>query len=83
MHNGVFEKHLEVIEGRGPESVSRSSDRIDAIDDIGRLASQALGVLACLSAEDNFKNLTDETIRNTLWLLRDQLEGINSASECL
>ncbi|RXJ70782.1 hypothetical protein CS022_22420 [Veronia nyctiphanis] len=52
-------------------------------EDIDRLVFQSKALVITLSAQDQFKSLTDETLSSALWLLNDRLNDIDQACQRL
>ena len=56
-----------------------SRDYLDAQDDFHRLISQSKALLFALSCNDNHKDLGDEIMSDSLWLLIDRLRDVEAA----
>ena len=58
------------------QSTHPKHDLMNNIEILDRQVTQAKAVLICLSANDHFKELSPETVANTLWLLNDRMDDI-------
>lgn len=58
-----------------------SNEFIVAQDNFDRYMAQSKSLLVALSAEDQFKAMSDEHIAGSLWLLFDRLNDLQTAHE--
>ena len=56
---------------------------LDAQDNLNRLLSQASVLVDLLTTDDQFMDMEQDKLADTLWLLRDQMNALKIAGEYL
>ncbi len=59
------------------------ANNLDSINTLNKLIAQTSSLVAALSEDENLKTMQPEAIGNSLWLVSDQLERMETAVDKL
>ncbi len=59
------------------------ANNIDSINTLNKLIAQTSSLVTALSEDENLKTMQPEVISNSLWLVSDQLERMETAVDKL